>query len=174
MPNKTLNEATIENMFLEAARECGWDYKPSEEIERRMDDVLVEPWLRESLIALNPITAEQADQVIYKMRTLLISVPNEHLVQNNNAFRRLLFEENSFPFGEDGQNINIRFFDEQNPSNNYCIVTNQWVYPRPGKNGGKRLDMVFIINGIPVVIGEAKTPFRPGVTWADGAQDIVK
>lgn len=174
MPNKTLNEATIENMFLEAARECGWDYKPAEKIERRMDDVLVEPWLRESLIALNPITAEQADQVIYKMRTLLISVPNEHLVQNNNAFRRLLFEENSFPFGEDGQNINIRFFDEQNPSNNYCIITNQWVYPRPGKNGGKRLDLVFIINGIPVVIGEVKTPFRPGVTWGDGAQDIVK
>ena len=174
MPNKTLNEATIENMFLDAARECGWDYKPAEEIERRMDDVLVESWLRESLIALNPITAEQADQVIYKMRTLLISVPNEHLVQNNNAFRRLLFEENSFPFGKDGQNINIRFFDEQNPSNNYCIVTNQWVYPRPGKNGGKRLDLVFIINGIPVVIGEAKTPFRPGVTWADGAVDIVK
>lgn len=174
MPNKTLNEATIENMFLDAARECGWDYKPAEEIERRTEDVLVESWLRESLIALNPITAEQADQVIYKMRTLLISVPNEHLVQNNNAFRRLLFEENSFPFGEDGQNINIRFFDEQNPSNNYCIVTNQWVYPRPGKNGGKRLDLVFIINGIPVVIGEAKTPFRPGVTWADGAVDIVK
>ena len=174
MPNKTLNEATIENMFLDAARECGWDYKPAEEIERRTEDVLVESWLRESLIALNPITAEQADQVIYKMRTLLISVPNEHLVQNNNAFRRLLFEENSFPFGEDGQNINIHFFDEQNPSNNYCIVTNQWVYPRPGKNGGKRLDLVFIINGIPVVIGEAKTPFRPGVTWADGAVDIVK
>ena len=174
MPNKTLNEATIENMFLDAARECGWDYKPAEEIERRMDDVLVESWLRDSLIALNPITAEQADQVIYKMRTLLISVPNEHLVQNNNAFRRLLFEENSFPFGEDGQNINIRFFDEQNPSNNYCIVTNQWVYPRPGKNGGKRLDLVLIINGIPVVIGEVKTPFRPGVTWGDGAQDIVK
>lgn len=174
MPNKTLNEATIENMFLDAARECGWDYKPAEEIERRMDDVIVESWLRDSLIALNPITAEQADQVIYKMRTLLISVPNEHLVQNNNAFRRLLFEENSFPFGEDGQNINIRFFDEQNPSNNYCIVTNQWVYPRPGKNGGKRLDLVFIINGIPVVVGEVKTPFRPGVTWGDGAQDIVK
>ena len=174
MPNKILNEATIENMFLAAASECGWDYKPAEEIERPLENVMVETWLKESLLALNPITAEQADQVIYKMRTLMISVPNEHLVQNNNAFRKLLFEENSFPFGEDGQNINIRFFDEQNPSNNYCIVTNQWVYPRPGKNGGKRLDMVFIINGIPMVIGEIKSTFRPGVTWADGAQDIVK
>lgn len=174
MPNKTFKEDSIEKMFLEAARQCGWDYVPAEEIDRPMESVLVESWLRESLIALNPITAEQADQVIYKMRTLLISVPKEYLVQNNHAFRRLLFEENSFPFGENGQNINIRFFDELNPSNNYCVVTNQWVYPRPGKNGGKRLDLVFIINGIPMVIGEVKTPFRPGITWADGANDIAK
>ena len=77
-------------------------------------------------------------------------------MQNNNLFRKQLFEENSFPFGEDGQNIPIRFFDELNPENNYCVVTNQWMYPRASKNGGKRLDLVFLINGIPMVIGEVK------------------
>ena len=41
------------------------------------------------------------------------------------------------------------------------------------KEGGKRLDLVFVINGIPMVIGEAKTPVRPQVTWADGATDIM-
>lgn len=174
MANKTLQESNIEQIFIQAACECGWDYKHANEIERPMESVLVEPWLRESLVILNNITAEQADQVIYKLRTLLISVPKEHLVQNNNAFRKLLFEKNSFPFGENGQNINIRFFDEQNPANNYCIVTNQWIYPRASKDGGKRLDLVFIINGIPMVIGEVKSPFRSGVTWADGANDIVK
>ena len=44
-------------------------------------------------------------------------------------------------------------------SRNYCVVTNQWVYPRATTHGGKRLDLVFIINGIPMVIGEVKTPF---------------
>ena len=174
MANRTLQETQTEKMFIQAAQDCGWRYIPAEEIDRPKESVLVESWLRESLVLLNPITAEQADQVIYKMRTLMISVPNEHLVQNNNAFRKLLFEENSFPFGEDGQNINIRFFDENNMDNNYLVVTNQWMYPRPSTAGGKRLDLVFIINGIPMVIGEVKSSFRPGVTWADGAQDIVK
>ena len=174
MANRTLQETQIEQMFIDTAQECGWRYIPSEEIERPKESVLVESWLKESLIALNPITAEQAEQVIYKLRTLLISVPQERLVQNNNLFRKLLFEQNSFPFGEDGQNVNIRFFDEDNPDNNYCIVTNQWMYPRASKDGGKRLDLVFLINGIPMVIGEIKSPFRPGITWADGAQNIVQ
>jgi type I restriction enzyme R subunit len=29
-----------------------------------------------------------------------------------------------------------------------------------------------LINGIPVVVGEAKTPIRPSVSWLDGAHEI--
>jgi type I restriction enzyme R subunit len=29
-----------------------------------------------------------------------------------------------------------------------------------------------LVNGIPLVVGEAKTPVRPAVTWVDGASDI--
>ena len=32
--------------------------------------------------------------------------------------------------------------------------------------------MVCFINGIPVVVGEAKTPVRPAISWLDGAHDI--
>ena len=174
MAYRTVQESNLEEILLKEASLCGWDYKPASEIERPLENVLVESWLKESLITINNITSDQADQVIYKLRTLLISVPHEHLVQNNKDFRKLLFEENSFPFGENGENIPIRFFDEENMQNNYCIVTNQWMYPRPGKNGGKRLDLVFVINGIPMVVGEVKTAFRPDVTWADGANDIMK
>ena len=173
MANKALQESQFEQMLIASAEKCGWRYLPADEIEREMNDVLVAPWLKEALVNLNQITAEQAEQVIYKLRTLLISVPQEHLVQNNNKFRKMLFEENSYPFGEDGQNINIRFFDEQNMDNNYCVATNQWMYPRASKDGGKRLDLVFIINGIPVVVGEVKNPFRPDTNWGQAAQDIV-
>lgn len=38
--------------------------------------------------------------------------------------------------------------------------------------GGRRFDIVLLVNGIPLVIGEAKTPVRPAVTWVDGAIDI--
>lgn len=167
-------ESDVEQMFIREAEQCGWLYVPADEIDRPLDSVLVESWLKESLLILNKgLTSDQADQVIYQLRTLVTSVPKEQLVQNNNQFRKLLFEENSYPFGENGQNINIRFFDENDMSQNYCVVTNQWVYPH-AKQGGKRLDLVFLINGIPMVLGEVKTPFHPTTTWADGANDIIK
>lgn len=53
------------------------------------------------------------------------------------------------------------------------MVTNQWEFPRPSVDGGKRLDLVYLINGIPICIGEAKSPVRPQVTWADGATDML-
>jgi type I restriction enzyme R subunit len=36
----------------------------------------------------------------------------------------------------------------------------------------KRFDVVFLVNGLPLVIGEAKTPTRSAVTWFDGAFQI--
>lgn len=164
---------TVEQMIITAAQKCGWKYIEPQNIPRGTDSVLVETWLQDALIRLNNITASQASQVIYKLRAAIMSgASSSELIQANDRFRKLLFEENSEPFGENGDNINIRFFGEDE-TENYCIVTHQWVFPRPSHDGGKRLDLVFIINGIPVVIGEAKTPVRPQITWADGATDIL-
>ncbi len=70
--------------------------------------------------------------------------------------------------------IPIRFFatgsDEEALKNDF-VVTNQWVYPQ--EEGGKRLDIVLLINGFPVAIGEMKTPVRNAITWLDGAEDIL-
>lgn len=164
---------TVEQMLIAAAGKCGWTYLEAKDVPRPSDSVLVESWLQDALIRLNNISAAQASQVIYKLRAAIMSgnSPDE-LIQANDRFRKLLFEENSEPFGEGGDNINIRFFSDDQ-TENYCVVTNQWEFPRASRDGGKRLDLVFVINGIPMVIGEAKTPVRPQVTWADGATDIV-
>lgn len=164
---------TVEQMLISAAQKCGWTYLEAKDVPRASDSVLVESWLQDALIRLNDITAAQASQLIYKLRAA-ISCGNTHdeLIHANDRFRKLLFEENSEAYGDNGDNINIRFFSDD-PTQNYCVVTNQWEFPRASYNGGKRLDLVFIINGIPMVIGEAKTPVRPQVTWADGATDIV-
>ena len=172
-------ENTIEQMLINAAAQRGWIYVEPKFVPRLPDEVLVVEWLLEALLRLNPITPEQAEQVIYKLRAAITSgSQSDGLVEANDQFRKLLFEENSYPFGENGDNINIRFFSDGKDKDgkeyrNRCIVTNQWEYPRLSKEGGKRLDLVFVINGIPMVIGEAKTPVRPQVTWADGANDIM-
>ena len=168
-------ENTVEQMLIDSASKCGWSYVEAKDLPRLTDEVLVGEWLMEALLALNPITSDQAEQVVYKLRACIATggVADE-LVTANDKFRRLLFEENSYPFGVDGDNINIKFFsDDPSVYKNRCIVTNQWEYPRKTKDGGKRLDLVYVINGIPMVIGEAKTPVKASVTWADGANDIL-
>ena len=168
-------ENTVEQMFINAAGKCGWIYVEPQFVPRLPDEVLVVQWLMEALLALNPITPEQAEQVIYKLRACITSgSSSDELITANDKFRKLLFEENSYPFGENGDNINIRFFAKTDDAyKNHCIVTNQWEYPRKSKEGGKRLDLVYVINGIPMIIGEAKTPVKASVTWADGAADIM-
>lgn len=168
-------ENTVEQMFINAAGKCGWIYVEPQFVPRLPDEVLVVQWLMEALLALNPITPEQAEQVIYKLRACITSGgASDELITANDKFRKLLFEENSYPFGESGDNINIRFFAKADDAyKNRCIVTNQWEYPRKSKEGGKRLDLVYVINGIPMVVGEAKTPVKASVTWADGAADIM-
>ena len=166
-------ENTVEQMLVNAAGKCGWIYVEPQQVPRLADEVLVTEWLVTALMRLNDITSEQAEQVVYKLRAVIsIGTNNNETITANERFRNLLFEENSYPFGPDGDNVSIRFFSDKMDENR-CVVTNQWEFPRPSHEGGKRLDLVYIINGIPMVVGEAKTPVKPSVTWADGAQDIM-
>ena len=173
MPSN-FNEQNVEDMVIHAIKSNGWDYIPAGALPRAESDVMVESYLRDALIRLNPCIAENpshADTVIYKLRALISTVRPHDLVTQNERFKKLIFEENSFPFDKDGRSISIRFFDYDNPENNSFVVANQWVYPQA--HGGKRLDIVLLINGFPVAIGEMKSPVRPAISWMDGAGDIL-
>lgn len=168
---------TIEQMMITTLKNNGWKYIPAEELPRMYSDVLVEPMVKEALIRLNPEIAEEpsrADEVIYKLRTVILSVQPHNLVTQNEVFKKMIFEENSYPFGKNGRMIPIRFFGTMRKEDlalNEYVVTNQWVYPQA--EGGKRLDIVLLINGFPVAIGELKTPVRSAITWLDAAGDIA-
>jgi type I restriction enzyme, R subunit len=168
---------TIEQMIITTLKSNGWKYIPAEELPRDYSDVMVEPMVKDALLRLNPeIAADpaRADEVIYKLRTMMMHFSADNLVAQNETFKKKVFEENSYPFGEDGRMVSVNFFGtmtkEQLALNEY-VVTNQWVYPQ--KENGKRLDIVLLINGFPVAIGELKTPVRNAITWLDGASDIA-
>ena len=171
------NEAAFEQMVCDTLSKNGWKYIPADQLPRQHSDVLVEPMVKDALIRLNPCIAEdpsRADEVIYKLRALILSVQANNLVAQNEAFKKLVFENNTFPFGENGRAVPINFFGsltaEEMAKNEY-VVTNQWVYPKA--EGGKRLDIVLLINGFPIAIGELKTPVRDAISWMDGAGDIL-
>lgn len=168
---------TIEQMTLTTLKSNGWKFIPAEELSREYSDVMVETMVKEALIRLNPEIAEEpsrADEVIYKLRTIILTVQSHNLVTQNELFKKMVFEENSYPFGKDGRMIPIRFFGTMTKEDlalNEYVVTNQWVYPQ--KENGKRLDIVLLINGFPIAIGELKTPVRNSITWLDAAGDIA-
>ena len=168
-------EQQVEDMIIAAGQAHGWTYMTVDTLPRKESDVMVESMVKAALIRLNPCIAENpanADQVIYKLRALISTVQPHDLVTQNERFKKLVFEENSFPFDKNGRSISIKFFDYDDVENNEFVITNQWVYPQ--KQGGKRLDVVLVVNGFPVAIGEMKSPVRPAISWVDGASDILK
>lgn len=170
-------EEAIEKMIIDSLVKNGWEYIPAEQLPRNYTDVMVEPMVRDALIRLNPEIAANpsyADEVIISLRPLFMQARAAELVTLNEEFKSRIFEKNSFPFGENHSYVPITYFGMGSPeemAKNRYVVTNQWVYPQV--EGGKRLDIVLLINGFPIAIGEIKTATREAISWIDGAEDIL-
>lgn len=156
-----------------ATRSTHWDYMWGSLLPRQKGDVMVEFWVRESLIRLNPRIAEQpdrADEVIYALRAILLSVQADGLVRANENFMAWVRGEKTMPFGPNGEHVGVQLIDPVDVRRNRLTVANQWTYQAGTIE--KRFDLVFLVNGLPIVIGEAKTPTRSAVTWFDGAFQV--
>lgn len=148
-----------------------WQYVSGPQLRRRETDVLVEEEVRAALVRLNPeINAqpERADEVLYRLRAILLAVRGDGLVRANEEFTAWLRGERTMAFGPNGEHTTIHLIDFKHLQNNSYVCSTQLTY----KNPEKRFDVVLLINGIPLVVGETKTPTRPAVTWFDGAVDI--
>jgi type I restriction enzyme, R subunit len=153
-------------------KEYQWKYKSSDQLNRSIEDALIESELRDSLIRLNPEINQNpdfADDVIYKLRAILISVNQSGLVSANEEFQKWLRGDKSMPFGENNSHVPVNLIDFYEPSNNTYILTNQF---KIRQQETKIPDIVMFINGMPLVVGEAKTPVRSSVSWLDGAHEV--
>ena len=126
-------ENTVEQMVLDALS-CGvssdmpWKYIPAEELPRQHSDVFVESMVRNALIQLNPEIKAQpdlADEVLYRLRAIPLTVQSSGLVRANEYFAEWLRGEKTMPFGENGEHTQIRLIDFENPAKNELIITNQ-------------------------------------------------
>lgn len=167
-----LNTATAQEP--KANYSIQWVYKSAQELDRSVNEILWEADLKAALIRLNPEIAERnelADEVIYKLRAILIAVNQTGLVRANEEFFQWMTGDKTMPFGENNRHVPVRLIDFENLTDNSYVITNQF---RVHHRETKIPDIVLFINGIPVVIGEAKTPIRPSISWLDGAHEIHK
>jgi len=165
-----LNRETVSDRELGYGAQ--WEFKSAADLNRSVNEVLLEQELTNALIRLNPeinTNPALAEEVIYKLRAILISVNQIGLVKANEEFFKWLTGDKTMPFGENNRHVPVRLFDFDDLSNNRYIITNQFqVHHRETKIP----DIVLFINGIPIAVGEAKTPIRPSISWLDGAYEI--
>jgi type I restriction enzyme R subunit len=99
-----------------------------------------------------------------------MGVRTDGLVKTNEEFTAWLTGERSMPFGERGEHVTIRLVDFEKLERNQYVVTTQFTC-RAGASE-KRADLVLQVNGVPVVVIEAKTPVRASQSWFDAAVQI--
>jgi type I restriction enzyme, R subunit len=161
-----------------AARGTGWRYVSPANLPRQSHELFVESYLRAALLRLNPEIKEQpdrADEVIYKLRAIVLSVRSDGLIRANEEMTAWLRGERTMPFGLNHEHVPVRLinFDlssTASPDQNDYVVTQQYTF-RAGPTE-KRADLMLLVNGLPLVLIEAKTPVRRATSWVDGALQV--
>lgn len=151
----------------------GWYYLPPQQIPRQTQDIFIEPFVKDALIRLNPEIAhnpEKTEEVLYKLRAIILSVRSDGLIRANEEFTTWFKGDRTMPFGKNHEHTTVHLFDFQNPENNQWIVTNQYTFK--ARTEERRADLMLFVNGFPLVMIEAKTPVREAYSWVDGAVQI--
>ena len=167
-PNK-LNEFNhAEDPARRLLEQLGWTYVPAEQLasERPNErDVLLKDRLRAALLRLNDgLTGAQAERVIFDLeRADGIGMARNRLVHEYLTYGMGLTVD-----GPDGRDTRtVRFFDFDDPlgGRNEFVVTTQFRVLRGNEKGDlnddQRVvipDLVLFVNGIPLVVMEAKSP----------------
>lgn len=167
----------VEKPFVAQLEGLGWVH-----VEGSLDDpkvtgrgsfseVIQEGVLRERLRALNPGPDGQPwldDARLSEAVSAITRLGTHKLMEANQKATELLIKGltvEGLPGWDGGRGQTIRYFDWDTPANNRFTVVNQYrVNCPPGYNSGKAFivpDLVLLVNGIPLVVVECKSPSIP-------------
>ena len=163
--------STIQRSLIEWAEEAGWEHILGDELPRDNHDVIVETWVREALVSLNPELVddpESAELVLHELNQAVLDAHNG-LVAANELLTVMLRGDHSFPT-IDGKHVPRRLIDFENLDNNRFAVADEVTIA--GAVKPRRFDVVYYVNGFPLVVVETKTPVKHQVSWVNAAKDI--
>ena len=150
-------EANYENAIIELmSNNLNYTYLHKNDIKRDYEDSL---YIDELLPALKRINKNLPQEAIKDAVNKLRDIENGDLIHKNMIFTDYL--QNGVPVkylkdGEERSNI-VYLIDFKNINNNSFVISNQWAFKEFSK---KIIDIVILINGLPLVIMELKSPSR--------------
>ncbi len=168
-----VNEKMVQEGLARHIGTLGWIYTDDEPLGRPLDSVFLVDDLEAALIRLNPEIAEQpsrAEEVIGRLRAVLLGVRNDGLVAANEEFVAWLCGRRTMKYIGSDRDVQVNLIDFVNPLSNALRVTTEATF-KVGREE-RRYDLVLWVNGMPLVVGEMKTPKNVSVSWLNGATDI--
>lgn len=168
---------TTEKPFVAQLQALGWAYNagslddPSVTGRTSFAEVIQEDLLREQLRALN-LGSDGApwldEDRLSEAVTAITRLGTHKLMEANEKATGLLIRGltvEGLPGWDGGRGQTIRYIDWETPANNRFTVINQYrVDCPPGFNSAKQFivpDLVLLVNGIPLVVVECKSPSVP-------------
>ncbi len=111
--------------------------------------------LRVQLLRLNPdvVDADRAEDILRQLALLRPSIEG-----NREALAWLRGQQSVFVSAVNRE-LNVRLIDFDEPDNNVFQVTDEWVQRSVAFRN--RADVVFLINGVPIAVGETRAPAAP-------------
>lgn len=160
-------ETTVEREIIEHLKSAklGWSWRSRAQMTSYRPDereVLLLPLLREKLKELNPtilIDEARVDAIITKLRAC----------RDNTQWLAWLKDGVNHQFDPAEKSKDVRLIAYDDPDANAWWVTNQ--FPVEGRSP-RRPDIVLLINGIPIIVIEAKTASRAKPDWREGAKQL--
>ncbi len=152
-PNLGNERFGVQAPLVEYATQIGWKYLPQDEavtLRKGQSGMLLYQVLRDKLVELNPgvISPGNADDVINRIEGA------RNTIEGNAEVLSWLRGERTVYVESEKRQRNVVIIDFEHPSNNILHVTDEWQYTN-GQHTN-RADVMFVINGIPVAIVEAK------------------
>ncbi|MEE2061540.1 type I restriction endonuclease subunit R [Rhodococcus artemisiae] len=167
---KGIREREFQNLMIQWSIPMDWSFIAGRKLPRETTQTVLATQLRDALVRLNPevIAGFDVDAVVEEIVATVNAVEGG-LVRANEQVLHLLRGHQEFR-GADGVWHPLKLIDFENPSANTLVVSDEVAITVPGKTS-RRFDLVYWINGLPVVVVEVKSPTAKS-GWADAAREI--
>ena len=177
-------ESTVQSFVVEKLAGLGWTHVPGHLLDREPSSVLLEDDLVGALVRLNPMVAEQpsrVDEVLRPLKAAILSARTQGLVAVNEELTRWLRGNQTVKFVGTDKHVPVCLIDFDDVTNNRFVVSGPGMghvgrqaevqYPKLSVQGGSAFDVVLWVNGMPLVVGETKSPSSQW-SWLNGANDV--
>ncbi|MCT7293879.1 HsdR family type I site-specific deoxyribonuclease [Rhodococcus sp. PAE-6] len=167
---KGVREREFQNLMIQWSLPLGWGYTAGRLLPRETTQTVLAGHLRDALVRLNPavIDGYEVDAVVDEIVATVNAVEGG-LVRANEQVLHLLRGRKEFR-DADGIWHALKLVDFDNPTANTLVVSDEVPITVPGKTS-RRFDLVYWVNGLPVVVVEVKSPTAKS-GWVDAAREI--